>query len=276
MKKTRVIPPDVAQSPGLSRWKALRSGADAPEDGYIVVEAPLEVEVSGFLVATLMCTPELERELAVGYCLGEGILPDASAIGRVDVVAGEDAPERVRIEPKPDVEIDRERLREPRFVHSGCVSNAPGSWGCTLPPVGAGIRVVGEVLTGAIKSLAIAQEAYKAAGGIHAAGLFSADGSTTVVCEDIGRHNAVDKALGFCALQGIPVADKFVLGTGRASYELVTKTARLGVSLVASLSSPTSLSVQLADVLNQTLVGYLRARHFIIYTHPWRIEGHAL
>jgi FdhD protein len=165
-----------------------------------------------------------------------------------------------------------ERLAQPRLVLSGCAANAPGNWGCTLPPLGAGITLSAGVLQGSVKSLASAQNAYRAAGGIHAAGVFSVDGNAVVVCEDIGRHNAADKAFGYCVLRGIPLNDKFLLATGRASYEVVTKSVRLGVSIVASMSSPTSLSVQLAEVLNQTLIGYLRPRTFVVYAHPWRLH----
>ncbi len=235
------------------------------------MEAPLEIAVDGALVAVLMHTPGLERELAVGYCLGEGIVPNAEAIASVDTDGG-DVAKRVSIRLRPGVSLDAEKLAKPRFIRSGCAANAPGDWACTVPPLSAGVEVADAALCGSLKLLIEAQEAYKVAGGIHAAGVFSASGEAVVVCEDIGRHNAVDKALGACVLRGIPLGDKFLLGTGRASYEFVTKSARLGVSLVASLSSPTSLSVQLADVLNQTLVGYVRPHRFVVYTHPWRIR----
>jgi len=92
-----------------------------------------------------------------------------------------------------------------------------------------------------------------------------------VVCEDIGRHNAVDKAVGYCLLRGISLRDKVLVSTGRASYDMVAKGVRLGVPILASISSPTSLAVELAEALNCTLLGYLRGRTFNIYTHGWRI-----
>lgn len=274
MKKQRANQP-ATDSPRLFRWKGIRWGEPAPEDGFVVVEAPLEVAVGSYLVAVLMQSPGMEKELGVGYCLGEGILPSPDAIAAVDVEKGTDAPLRVVIRPHPSAAIEEASLGQPRLIRSGCGSNASGSWGCTLPPLGQGIQVTDAALQKSLRALGASQEAYQTAGGIHAAGIFSADGEAVVVCEDIGRHNTVDKALGHCVLAGIPLADKFLLGTGRASYEFVTKSARLGVSLVASLSSPTSLSVSLADVLNQTLVGYLRSNRFIIYTHPWRVRESA-
>jgi FdhD protein len=268
LKTPRTDHPD---SPGLFRWTAVRRGETAPEEGFVVVEAPLEVAVGEHLVAVLMQTPGLEKELAVGYCVGEGILSGADAIAAVDVEEGQNAPLRVVVRPRESVTLDADALSQPRFIRSGCAADSPGDWACTLPPLGEGIHVTDAALHGSLKALIVAQEAYRVAGGIHAAGVFSASGEAVVTCEDIGRHNAVDKALGSCILRGIPLADKFLLGTGRASYEFVTKSARVGVSLVASLSSPTSLSVGLADVLNQTLIGYLRSNRFTVYTHAWRI-----
>ena len=270
--KTRRANRTETDSPGLLRWKAVRWGESAPEEGFVVVEAPLEVAVGDHLIAVLMQTPGMEKELGIGYCLGEGILPSAEAIAAVDVEKGTDTPLRVVIRPHSSDALAVDALHEPRLIRSGCGSNAAGSWGCTLPPLGQGITVTDAALQRSMKTLAASQEAYRVAGGIHAAGVFTSDGEAVVVCEDIGRHNTVDKAMGHCILAGIPLADKFLLGTGRASYEFVTKSARMSVSLVASLSSPTSLSVSLADVLNQTLVGYLRSNRFIIYTHPWRVQ----
>jgi FdhD protein len=101
--------------------------------------------------------------------------------------------------------------------------------------------------------------------------VFDATGRTIVVCEDIGRHNAVDKATGYCLLRGIPLHDKVLVSTGRASYDMVAKGVRLGVPILASISSPTSLAVELAENLNCTLLGYLRGKTLNIYTHGWRI-----
>jgi FdhD protein len=115
------------------------------------------------------------------------------------------------------------------------------------------------------------QAAYRAVGGIHAAAVFDMRGRAIVVCEDIGRHNAVDKAVGYCLLRAIPLQDKMLVSTGRASYDMVAKGVRLGVPIMASISSPTSLAVELAEALNCTLLGYLRGKALNVYTHGWRI-----
>ena len=108
---------------------------------------------------------------------------------------------------------------------------------------------------------------------MHAAAVFDLKGQAIAVCEDIGRHNALDKAAGYCLLRGISLRDKVMVSTGRASYDMVAKAVRLGVPIIASISSPTSLAVELAESLNCTLLGYLRGKTLNIYTHRWRVSG---
>jgi FdhD protein len=140
-----------------------------------------------------------------------------------------------------------------------------------LVPVNTDVRVEFRTLSHLSGQITRQQAAYRAAGGIHAAAVFDAHGRTVVVCEDIGRHNAVDKAVGYCLLRRIPLQDKMVVSTGRASYDMVAKGVRLGIPILASISSPTSLAVELAEALNCTLLGYLRGKKLNIYTHRWRI-----
>jgi FdhD protein len=92
------------------------------------------------------------------------------------------------------------------------------------------------------------------------------------LCEDVGRHNALDKAIGYCLLRGIPLYDKILLSSGRLSYEMATKALRVGLPILASASAPTALAVQLAERYNLTIVGYLRGRRMSVYTHPERLR----
>jgi FdhD protein len=141
-----------------------------------------------------------------------------------------------------------------------------------LEPLQSDVKVSAELLSHLVGQLTRQQDAYRAAGGIHAAAVFDLHGRPIAVCEDIGRHNAVDKATGYCLLRGIPLRDKVLLSTGRASYDMVTKGVRLGLPILASISSPTSLAVELAEALNCTLLGYLRGRTLNVYTHVWRVD----
>ncbi len=117
------------------------------------------------------------------------------------------------------------------------------------------------------------QKAFDKTGGLHAAALFDATtGELRVVREDVGRHNAVDKAVGHCLLRGIPLERTMLLCSGRLSYEMVTKVIRVGIPVLASVSTPTALAVRLAERFGLTVVGYLRGSRMTVYTHPERIH----
>lgn len=266
------------------RIHRLSEGADRVEDGKVVAEEPLEIRIDGRPVAVLMRTPGQEKELAVGYCLAEGLIADPQDIalvhhcGRGEVeTAGQvdrlgDSRNRVDLILAPEQSGNAAPEGVLRMVRSGCGRTDVSALVEGLRPLPDGVRIAREVLTHVPAQLARRQAAYRAVGGIHAAGVLEAGGPAVVVCEDIGRHNAVDKALGHCLLWGIPLDDKVLVSTGRASYDLVVKGVRLGIPILASLSSPTSLAVELAQALNCTLLGYLRGKTLSAYTHAWRIS----
>jgi FdhD protein len=163
------------------------------------------------------------------------------------------------------------RVDAVQLIRSGCGRTDVTALVENLSPVGTGIRVQLDMLPRLLGQITRQQAAYRAAGGIHAAAVFDSRGRAVVVCEDIGRHNAVDKAVGYCLLRGIPLTDKILVSTGRASYDMVAKGVRIGLPILASISSPTSMAVELAEVLNCTLLGYLRGKKLNVYTHRWRI-----
>jgi FdhD protein len=117
------------------------------------------------------------------------------------------------------------------------------------------------------------QTVHRHVGGTHAAVLFDKSGRVITLAEDIGRHNAIDKAVGYCLLRGISLHDKVLLTSGRASYEMATKAIRVGIPIIASVSAPTSLAVQLAEDRGLTLIGYLRGGRMNVYTHPERVTN---
>jgi FdhD protein len=277
--------------PGVMPWHIQRltqKGRRAVEGG-VVVEEPLEVRLDGKTVAVLMRTPGMEKELAAGFSLGEGLIEDLADIalvrhcGRVaaDVPAAE-APEadaldesrnRVDIRLMPGAATSADPRQVIALIRSGCGRTDVGTLIEDLTPVNGRVKIQTEVLAHLPAQMTREQSAYKAAGGIHAAAIFDASGRVIVVCEDIGRHNAVDKATGYCLLRGISLTDKILVSTGRASYDMVVKGVRLGIPVLASISSPTSMAVELADALGCTLLGYLRGRTLNVYTHGWRIEN---
>jgi FdhD protein len=251
----------------------------------VVVEEPLEIRINEQPVAVLMRTPGAEKELAVGFCLSEGLIASLSDIALVhhcgrslpstmeDSEAGlEESRNMVRITlVSPEASSDP-RLDVVRLVRSGCGRTDAEELASQLVPLDNDLRVQRKILPKLSSTIKQEQEAYHEAGGIHAAGIFTSHGELVTIREDIGRHNAVDKVLGHCLMQGIPLKDKILVCTGRASYEMVTKAVRLGLPVAASLSSPTSLAVELAEHLHCTLIGYLRGQRMRIYTHPWRLE----
>jgi FdhD protein len=277
--------PQEMDQNGIMPWQIqwLRGGEAQTVAGGVVVEEPLEIRLDGRAVAVLMRTPGLEKELAVGFCLGEGLVANLMDVALVRHCGRAVANEEVATDPldesrnRVDVTLMAGAARSAQpsdvvsLIRSGCGRTEVGALANALAPVNSDVRVPVEVLSRLPGQMTREQAAYRAAGGIHAAAVFDRGGQIVVVCEDIGRHNAVDKAVGYCLLRGISLQDKVLVSTGRASYDMVAKGVRLRVPIIGSISSPTSLAVELAEALNCTLLGYLRGKTLNIYTHGWRI-----
>jgi FdhD protein len=267
-------------------WR-LTDGRDRAIEGGVVVEEPLEIRLNGRSVAVLMRTPGLEKELATGFCLGEGLVADLMDIALVrhcghavpteesGAISGGDALDESRnmvdVTLMSGVAPAAAPVEAVQLIRSGCGRTEVAALVEDLAPIHSDLKVALEILPGLLGQITRQQAAYRAAGGVHAAAVFDGDGRAVVVCEDIGRHNAVDKAVGYCLLRGIPLGDKMLVSTGRASYDMVAKGVRLGLPILASISSPTSMAVQIAEALNCTLLGYLRGKKLNVYTHRWRV-----
>jgi len=262
-------------------WPVRRVTLQGQEDMELPVaaEEPLEIVLNGESVATLMRLPGDEKELVAGFCLTEGLVArfaDILLISYCARVGGTDI--------TPDGLEDRNRVlvtadpqgvrnsRRPRLIRSGCGDAEPGDLlTADLVPLTSRLQVASAVLFGLNRTVLSAPRLYKETGGLHAAAIFTADGQLIAVKEDIGRHNAVDKVIGYALLRGIPLEDRLLFTTGRASHEMVLKAVRAGIPVLASVSSPTSLAVELAQRLNCTLIGYLRGTRMNVYTHAWRV-----
>ncbi len=276
---------DPSETVGLMPWQIWRLSDKGNEqvDGNIVTEEPLEIRVDNRSVAVLMRTPGREKELAAGFVLGEGLVTDLMDIALVrhcgravptetsEGDALDESRNLVDVTLLPGAAGPTELSDTVQLIRSGCGRSGVGALVENLAPVDADSKIAVEVLQRLLGQITRQQTAYRAAGGIHAAAVFDTKGRCVVVSEDIGRHNAVDKAVGHCLLRGISLKDKLLVSTGRASYDMVAKGVRLGVPIIASISSPTSLAVELADALNCTLLGYLRGKTLNVYTHGWRI-----
>jgi FdhD protein len=263
----------------LFPWKVLhvRETDRRLEDAIVPAEVPLAVELNGRPGVTLMALPGLERELAIGFCLSEGLVASFADIWAVQFCHDEVARETGRGGGVVRMQVRPEALRPEgpgwRPVLSSCGSLELDLATLDLPPLPepAGPLVTAEALGRMSAALGHGQGTYRDAGGVHGAVLFAPDGTSLVAAEDIGRHNAVDKVLGTALVRGLQLSDKVLLSTGRASHELVTKALRLRVPVVGSISVATSLAIQLAEQGRCTLLGRLRRQRFLVYTCPQRI-----
>ena len=241
----------------------------------VAMEEPLEVRVNGAPFAVIMRTPGADRELAAGFLLAEDVIRSVDEVGAID----SDGPENtINVTVLGDAAARLNvRMGERRQVMmtSSCglcgrltieslqarVSAVAGQW--TVPA---------SVITSLPEQLRAAQEVFASTGGLHAAGLFDRSGVLQLSAEDVGRHNAVDKIAGRTLLAGQhPLDDRILLVSGRTSFELVQKALLAGVPLLAAVSAPSSLAIDLATEVGITLCGFVRGDTFNIYSHPHRI-----
>jgi FdhD protein len=265
-------------------WNVDAEGAQAHHI-EIALEEPLSLQVNGAPVAVLMRLPGMEKELAAGFCVSEGL------VGRFDDILtiyhcgqGLPGPEdtagsegewrnRVEVRVRPEALRADARLDAVRLIRAGCGGADVAHADLDLPVLEGGPVVAAQALLEMGAEMRRAKGLHESVGGVHAVGLFSAEGRLARMAEDVGRHNAVDKAAGYCLLRGIRLQNQVIVCSGRLSYEMVNKAIRLGVAVLASFSAPTALAVDLAERCGITMVGYLRPRRMIVYTHPERVTA---
>lgn len=246
----------------------------------VAVEEPLEIRVRGRSVAVTMRTPGHDEELAAGFLLTEGVIGSAADISEIAHCQSGEAKQTgnvVNVFLASGVEVDFKKLTRHVFASSSCGlcgKAAIDSVLQTYPTMNSSLRVSAEVLETLPAKLRGAQTAFDATGGLHAAALFDSTGRMLVAREDVGRHNAVDKVVGWALQQGlVPLAGCVLLVSGRVSYEIVQKALAAGLPMVCAVSAPTSLAVELARESGLTLVGFLRGRTMNLYSGVWRVGG---
>lgn len=240
-----------------------------PIENRVIVEAPVSLTVNGETWLTFSCTPTQLEALAVGFLFNEGIL---QSMDEVTVVRACDNAKNVDVWLSHAVEKPSAWRRT-----SGCTGGLTRTQSAfSAPALPAGQPVSPAVLLNGMEQLFQAQELYRETRGVHCSAL--SDGERICLqAEDIGRHNTLDKLAGLLLLENAPpMAQRMVLTTGRISSEMLQKSARMGAAFVISRTSPTSLSVQAAEALGITLVGYARRNQFSVYTHPERLALEAL
>jgi FdhD protein len=257
------VPPYSAAAVDVVRLPGGRSERDR-----VAVEEPLEIRIGGKPVAVTMRTPGHDEELALGFCLSEGLrpkgarLPDDLAANTVDV----DAPG-----------FDAARLQRSFYTTSSCGVCGKGALeaiAVEAPRVESDLHVPFALVTGLPDRLREAQATFAVTGGLHATGLFSGEGELLCVREDVGRHNALDKVVGWAFGAGLlPLAQSVLCVSGRLSFELVQKAAVAGCPVLVAVGAPSSLAVELATDRGITLCGFVRGGSANVYTEPWRIAA---
>jgi FdhD protein len=245
---------------------ALRLPSGDEIEDRVAVEEPLEIRIAGEPVAVTMRTPGHDEELALGFCLTEGLDPAGAQIP-ADLAAN-----TVEVEASA---FDRERLRRHFYTSSSCGVCGKGaieSVSVSSSPVASELEVSHGIVASLPGRLLEDQRAFAATGGLHATGLFDADGELECVREDVGRHNAMDKVVGWAFLRGlVPLAERMLCVSGRLSFELVQKAAVAGCPIVVAVGAPSSLAIELAGDRGVTLCGFVRDGRLTVYTETWRI-----
>lgn len=269
-------PPSREDHPVLrvENGRAVRNESDA-----VVVEAPLEVRVGERSLLVTMRTPGRDGDLVRGLLYTEALVQhpnDVTAVQHCRDVPDDARGHVVTVSLREGVELDEEHTVRVGLVTSGCGVCGKATLeavSATCDVVAPGPRVRASVLSGLPDVLRAQQDLFSRTGGLHAAGLFDAEGKLLSLAEDVGRHNAVDKVIGEAARFGrLPLSTCVLLVSGRAGFEIVQKARRAGIPILASVSAPSSLAVNLASDGGQTLVGFLRPGRFNVYCGAERLE----
>jgi FdhD protein len=250
------------------RLEVVRLPDGTTEYDRLAVEEPLEIRIDGHAVAVTMRTPGHDEELALGFCLTEGLrpstarVPDDLAVNTVEV----EAPE-----------ADLARIQRSFYTSSSCGVCGKGALEAVAveaPVVESDIRLAFDVLVQLPGRLRAAQATFARTGGLHATGLFTADGDLVVAREDVGRHNALDKVVGWAFRERLlPLSAHVLCVSGRLSFELVQKAAVAGCPVLVAVGAPSSLAVELADDRGVTLCGWVREGRATVYTGAERVTA---
>ncbi|QYJ16369.1 Sulfur carrier protein FdhD [Rubrobacter xylanophilus DSM 9941] len=270
-----------------TRLRTVEDGDVRLRSDVLATEEPLEVRlISGGerrTVAVTMRTPGADFELAAGFLFSEGIISSREDIRRISYCTDPDIDAEqlyniVNVELRPGLEYDPRQLERHFYTTSACGVCGKASLdqlelrGCPVIPPGP--QVAPETLYSLPEKLREEQGLFEATGGLHAAALFDGEGELVAVREDVGRHNAMDKLVGWALLEGrLPLSGHIMMVSGRSSFEIMQKCLMAGVPVVCAVSAPSSLAVEVARRFGMTLVGFLRGRRFNVYAGSERIAA---
>lgn len=253
----------------------VRGSERAPAPDFVAREEPLEIRVKGRSVAVTMRTPGHDAELACGFLVTEALLQRRQDVIEIAPCPSDADGNILNVFVAPSVEIDFEQLTRHVFASSSCGVCGKATIESVhqrFPPAQSKVQFRSDMIAALPEQLRAVQSTFDKTGGLHGAALFDATGQLVVSREDVGRHNAVDKVIGWGFLENaLPFANQLLLVSGRASFEIMQKALAAGIPIVAAVSAPSSLAVEFARESQQTLIGFLRGPSFNIYSHPDRI-----
>ncbi|MCB0200758.1 MAG: formate dehydrogenase accessory sulfurtransferase FdhD [Anaerolineae bacterium] len=257
----------MSGSNGAFDWQYVRweRGAPTPVDGVVIHEEQVRIHVNGVELVAFMCTPKDLDQLALGFLRSEGIIQDIADVRLIHTCPSETC---VEVWLRDAAPVLPQRV----IVTSGCGGGVTfDDLSQRVPPVESAVTITARQVNDSMRQLMDVATLYRLTRGVHTSAL--SDGQRIIAqAEDVGRHNTIDKLWGYCLQQGIATADRILLATGRISSEMLNKAAKMRIPVVASRTSPTSLSVQLAREWNITLIGYARGENFNVYAAGDRIR----
>jgi len=232
-------------------------------EDYVAVEKKVRIAVKGKEVISLYCTPLMIRELVVGFFLTEGILKGLFCAEKISIEYGDEI--------VVDIPAEGDVSTEGRVITSGCVGGLTFTGRTHSEKIRDDCVFDSATIKAVFKEFQQRAELFRLTGCVHSAAL--SDGREIFVfAEDIGRHNAVDKVIGYCILENIPFAGKMLLVSGRLSSEMVSKCARWALPVIASRTAPTDLAIEIAEKSGMTLIGFVRGARMNIYANTQRVK----
>ena len=262
----------------------MRDGASRPRSDVLAAEEPLEIRINTAgrerAISVTMRTPGHDLELAVGFLTTEGVIAGKDDIDQVRYCVGGPVEQQyniVTVALRPGVSFDEERLQRNFYTTSSCgVCGKASLEAIELQdpqPLPEGPVLDATYVATLPLRLRESQKVFARTGGLHAAGLYAPDGTAVVVREDVGRHNAVDKVVGWLVLEGrFPAGESVLVVSGRASFEIMQKALAAGIPAVAAVGAPSSLAVDVAERFGMTLAGFVRDESFNVYAGRERIR----
>jgi len=270
---------DVRELP-KSAERAVRRVEGETTD-QVVVEEPLEIRLGGEPIAVTMRTPGDDLDLAAGFLFTETAIASIVDVASIEHSRRAEDKERrnvIDVVPRAGADVAVEKAKRSFYAASSCGVCGKGTIDAIhvkVPPIDRSVDATTfpfDVIASMPSSMRAAQSTFDATGGLHAAAIFDVEGKLLVVREDIGRHNATDKAIGHMLREGrVPCRGRALLVSGRAGFEIVQKAAVAQIPLVAAVSAPSTLAIDLAERLGVTLVAFLRPPNGGVYTHAWRV-----